>query len=171
MKNLETWFDTLESPLIAYAYQILQDREDARDQVQEAFRRILQEKQVIDYPKAWLYRTVRNLCISHIRKTRRMQNESDEKQLDFLASKMEGEDKAENPLQKLERREKIGRVAHFISLLPEESKDLLMMKFEFKLSYKEIAEKTDLSEGNVGYKLHHLLKELALELRTEGITS
>ena len=31
------FFEELESPLIAYAYQILRDREEARDQVQEAF--------------------------------------------------------------------------------------------------------------------------------------
>jgi RNA polymerase sigma-70 factor (ECF subfamily) len=43
------------------------------------------------------------------------------------------------------------------------------MKFEEKLCYREISQKTELSEGNVGYKLHHLLRSLAEELKSEGI--
>ena len=45
------------------------------------------------------------------------------------------------------------------------------MKFDKKLSYREISEKTGLTEGNVGYKLHHLIQDLASELKAEGITS
>ena len=48
---------------------------------------------------------------------------------------------------------------------------LLKMKFDKKLSYREISEKTRLTEGNVGYKLHHLIQDLASELKAEGITS
>ena len=66
-------FEELEAPLIAYAYQILREREDARDQVQEAFKRMILREETIEQPKAWLYRTVRNLCISHLRKHQRIQ--------------------------------------------------------------------------------------------------
>ena len=83
---------------------------------------------------------------------------------------MDAEIKVENPLQKMERSEKVGRVAHFISLLPEESSNLIKMKFEEKLSYKQMADRTGLSVGNIGFKLHHLLRNLASELKAEGIT-
>ena len=43
------------------------------------------------------------------------------------------------------------------------------MKFEEKLCYREISHKTGLTQGNVGYKLHHLLRSLAEELESEGI--
>jgi RNA polymerase sigma-70 factor (ECF subfamily) len=170
IEELEKWFENFESPLIAYAYQILKDREEARDQVQEAFKRILDHEDKIEFPKAWLYRTVRNLSISYLRKRKKVQHEGESKQLDFFANQMEKNQDRENPLQKIERTEKVGRVSHFISLLPEESKNLLQMKFEKKLSYNQIASETGLSVGNVGYKLHHLLKELADELQAEGIT-
>ena len=45
------------------------------------------------------------------------------------------------------------------------------MKFDKKLSYREISNETGLTEGNVGYKLHHLLPGLADDLKAEGITS
>jgi len=165
------FFEELESPLIAYAYQILRDREEARDQVQEAFKRMIKEEKLIENPKAWLYRTVRNLCISHMRKHKRMQKEGEEKQLDFFASQMVETNDSSNPAEKLERSEKINRVIHFVSQLPEDSKALVRMKFQEKLSYREISEKTGLTEGNVGYKLHHVIRDLADELKSEGITS
>ena len=61
IQEFAKYFQELESPLIAYAYQIVQDCEEARDQVQEAFKRMIQQDEVIEKPKAWLYRTVRNL--------------------------------------------------------------------------------------------------------------
>ncbi len=165
------FFEELESPLIAYAYQILRDHEEARDQVQEAFKRMIKEEKLIENPKAWLYRATRNLCISHIRKHKRMQKEGEEKQLDFFASQMVETNDFNNPAEKLERSEKINRVVHFVSLLPQDSKNLLKMKFDKKLSYREISQQTGLTEGNVGYKLHHLMRDLADELKAEGITS
>ena len=154
--------------LIAYAYQIVKDCEEARDQVQEAFKRMIQQDEVIEKPKAWLYRTVRNLCISHMRKHRRMQKEGEEKQLDFFASQMVETNNFNNPAEKLERSEKINRVVHFVSLLPQDSKNLLKMKFDKKLSYREISNRRA-HRGNVGYKLHHVIRDLADELKSEAL--
>lgn len=171
IKEFGKCFEELEAPLIAYAYQILREREDARDQVQEAFTRMILQEETIEQPKAWLYRTVRNLSISHLRKHQRMQKEGEEKQLDFFAGKFDASDDNNSPIEKLERTEKIKRVLHFISLLPDDDRNLLKMKFEEKLCYREISQKTGLTQGNVGYKLHHLLRTLAEELKSEGIIS
>ena len=46
--------------------------------------------------------------------------------------------------------------------------ELINMKFVEELSYKEMAAKTGLSVGNVGYKLHHAIKFLADEMESEG---
>ena len=51
-----------------------------------------------------------------------MQKEGEEKQLDFFASKLDSGDDPNNPVEKLERSEKINRVVHFVSLLPEDSR-------------------------------------------------
>ena len=40
----------------------------------------------LELPKAWLYRTLRNLSISFCEKNGRIQNSADEEQLDFLES-------------------------------------------------------------------------------------
>ena len=75
---LEECFQELERPLILYAYQIVKKREEARDLVQETFLRLSKQEDQIEFPKAWLYRTLRNLSISFLRKNGRIQNSADE---------------------------------------------------------------------------------------------
>ena len=49
---VEGMLPELERPLILYAYQIVKNREEARDLVQEAFLRLSRQDQ-IEFPKAW----------------------------------------------------------------------------------------------------------------------
>jgi RNA polymerase sigma-70 factor (ECF subfamily) len=68
-KNLlEEWFEKLEKPLMIYAFQIVHDRQEAQDLVQDAFLRFFKQEDKILEPKAWLYKTLRNLSISFLRK-------------------------------------------------------------------------------------------------------
>ena len=53
--------------------------------------------------------------------------------------------------------------------LKEQDRELVRLKYFEDLKYKEIADRTGLSVGNVGYKLHHILKQLADKLRQLGI--
>ena len=68
----------------------------------------------------------------------------------------------------LEKNEVIDRVKHSISLLPKDSARIIHLKFNQRKSYQEIAQETGLSESNVGYKLHHIIKGLSAELKGEG---
>ena len=167
--RLGEWFEKLEQPLMIYAYQTLNDREEAQDMVQEAFTRFFRDEQKIREPKAWLYRTTRNLCISHLRKHGRLQTAGEEEQMDFLDQSSDKE--KDNPANRLEREEACGRVRHALSMLPKDLRDLLRMKFEERMSYGEISEKSGLSVSNVGYKLHTVIKSLAVELKAEGFSS
>ncbi len=56
-----------------------------------------------------------------------------------------------------------------LETLDERSRELIRLKFTENLSYKEIAERTGLKPGNVGYLLHHALKSMAEELARIGI--
>jgi RNA polymerase sigma-70 factor (ECF subfamily) len=160
------WFEKLEKPLMIYAYQIVQDREEAEDLVQEAFLRFSRQENEILEPRAWLYKTLRNLSISFLRKNNRLQRTDDEDQMDFLHTMNRP---AENCLvTNLEKNEAIDRVKHSISLLPKDSARIIHLKFNQRKSYQEIAQETGLSESNVGYKLHHIIKDLSEELKKEG---
>lgn len=165
-KLLTEWFEKLEKPLMIYAYQIVHDREEAEDLVQEVFLRFSRQKNEILKPQAWLYKTLRNLSISFLRKNNRLQRTTDEDQMDFLHTMNQS---AQNCLVlNLEKNEAIDRVKHSISLLPKDSERIIQLKFNQHKSYHEIAQETGLSESNVGYRLHHIIKDLSEELKEEG---
>ena len=165
-KQLKEWFEKLEKPLMIYAFQIVHDRDEAQDLVQDAFLRFFKQDDPIFEPKAWLYKTLRNLSISFLRKNGRLQRTTDEDQLDFLDSINRS---VESVLVKnLEKNEALNRVRHGISLLPKEEVQIIQLKFDQQKSYNEISQITGLSVSNVGYKLHHIVKNLSHELKTEG---
>jgi len=166
-KNLvKEWLKKLEKPLMIYAFQIVHDREEAQDLVQDAFLRFFKQEDKILEPKAWLYKTLRNLSISFLRKNGRLQRTTDEDQLDFLDSMNRP---VESILVKnLEKDEALNRVRHAISLLPKESAEIIQLKFDQQKSYIEISQITGLSVSNVGYKLHHIIKDLSQALKREG---
>ena len=60
----------------------------------------------------------------------------------------------------LERKERAGSLLRLLDQLSENQRDVIRLKFQNDLSYREIAEITKLSVGNVGFLLHTGLKKL-----------
>ena len=162
--GLEELFGLLEGPLLGYARKLLKDNETAQDVVQEAFIRLNERFGDIASPRAWLYRTVHNLAVDHWRRNRMMLPTRD-----IETEVAEGEDPEPLPDARIERMEAIGLARLFIGEMEERKRELLRMKFEEELSYKEMAARLGVSVGNVGYLIHHALRELAQELEKEGV--
>ena len=66
--------------------------------------------------------------------------------------------------------EATGLVRAFLAELDPLDRELIQLKYTQDLSYADIAKRTKLTVSNVGYKLHHLLRNLASSLRQAGIT-
>jgi RNA polymerase sigma factor (sigma-70 family) len=165
-ETIEELFAALESPLLAYALRLLGEREPAEDVVQEAFMKLHAQFGEVREPRKWLFRAVHNMAVNQ-RRTRAkvvaMPQFGD-------AESGEGAmDSAALPDEEIERMEGIGLVRLSLGTLDERTRALVKMKFEEDLSYKEIAERTGLTIGNVGYLLHHALKNLASELSKNGL--
>jgi RNA polymerase sigma factor (sigma-70 family) len=174
-RQLEALFRALESPLLAYAMQLTRHSDVAQDCVQEAFLRLHPRLAAgeISEPRAWLYRTVHHLVVSSFRASSRVipldapaAGDSSSAQLspaDTLA------DPAPLPDADIERLEAAGLARLVLERLDPRSRELVTLKFYQDLSYKEIAARTGLTIGHVGYILHHTLKKLALELARAGL--
>lgn len=162
--TLEELFETEESPLLRFAYGIVGRREIAEDLVQEAFFRLHRHWEGVESPRAWIYRAVRNLCLSWIRDHRR------ETSLDDREGAMPPDTDAPRPDEELGRMEAAGMVRLFLAELEPVDRELVRLKYHEGLKYAEIATRTGLSVGNVGYRLHHLLRGLAVSLNRLGIT-
>ena len=119
-------------------------------------------------PKRWLYRTVHNLALNHLRDA----NKIVPLDLSTEADGAMGTDNADPqplPDEQIVRLEGIGLVRLSLEILDPRSRELIQLKFNEELSYKEISARTGLSIGNVGYLLHHALKAIAGELAKNGV--
>jgi RNA polymerase sigma-70 factor (ECF subfamily) len=161
-------FAALESPLLAYALRYTGERAPAEDVVQEAFMKLHAQFGSVEKPRQWLYRTVHNLALNQRRaagKTVSLPCYSDENE-NFPAVST---DPALLPDEQIVRLESIGLVRISLAALDARSRELVKLKFNDELSYKEIAQRTGLTTGNVGFILHHALKTIAAELAKTGV--
>jgi len=160
-RSLEEVFSEEESPLLRYAFGLLGRRELAEEVVQDAFLKLHQHWDEVEIPRAWLFRCVRNFSFNILRKNKR-------ETLD--ESPGERESALERPDDELGRLEAVGMIQMLVSEMEERDQSMVRMKYFQGLKYQEIADKLEMSVGNVGYRLHHLLKDLGERLRKSGIS-
>jgi RNA polymerase sigma factor (sigma-70 family) len=161
--TLQTLFDTEETPLLRYAFALIGRRAVAEEIVQEVFLQLHVHWGDVDSPRAWLFRSVRNRAYNYIRDNQREILKID----DGNVQSPNAED--ETPEATLQRMEAIGALRQIVEELDETDRQLVKLKYFEGLKYRDISAQTGLSISNVGYRLHHILKELAGKLRPLGI--
>ena len=171
-ETIEELFAALESPLLGYALRYTGDLAQAEDVVQEAFMKLHVQFEQIAKPRPWLYRTVHNLALNRRRaadKTVSLAVSLDESADDENTAAAETADPALLPDEQIIRLEGIGLVRISLDALDDRSRELVKLKFNDELSYKDIAARTGLTTGNVGFILHRALKTIAAELAKTGV--
>jgi RNA polymerase sigma factor (sigma-70 family) len=168
-ETIEAAFEALESPLLQYARRLLGSDVMAEDVLQEAFLKLHASFGEVREPRAWLYRTVHNLSLNQLRRAGRQRVVVDGEGEGGVMGMAEWADPQPLPDERIAREEGIGQVRLGLATLDERSRELLRLKFEEELSYKEIGERTGLTVGHVGYLLHHAIKALAAELGKTGV--
>ena len=166
-ETLEELFTALESPLLHYALRFTGERGIAEDVVMEAFMKLHAQFDEVREPRRWLYRTVHNLALNHRRQSARIVPLAAPGAPATAAG--ESVDPEPFPDEMIIRTEGIGLVRLSLATLDERSREVVRLKFDEDLSYKQISERTGLSTGNVGYILHHALKTIADELARTGL--
>ena len=152
---LQRLVDTYESALLRYVTRLMGNPSFAEDVVQNTFIKFIRQWEGAPEPSpalsSWLYRVAHNETIDHIRKESKRQtlhaehgaaDPSDEPDPAPVS------DRAENAAEALKR-------------LTDRERQLVVLKVYEEKSYKEIAEITGLTTGNVGFILHTAMKKLA----------
>ncbi len=161
--------------LYNFALRTLRERTAAEDVVQDAFIRIAHA--ALDFkPEAkfstWAYTIVRNLCIDQIRKNSYRRHPS----LDHGRRGDEGEgptlgERTKDPrgLSDIERTvdgERMkARIIEAIEGLPEEQREVYLMREISNLQFQEIAEITGVPENTVKSRMRYALERLQLALK------
>lgn len=169
--SLEDVFAAEETPLLRYAFGLVGRREVAEELVQDAFLRLHQHWDDVIQPRAWLFRCVRNRAYNHIRDHKRETLTDPSTPETYGGSDLETKKDMgrEAPDDVLGRMEAAGLVHMFMAELDERDQLLIRLKYFEGLKYHEISQRTGMSVGNVGYRLHHILKNLADSLRRAGV--
>ncbi|MDR1280234.1 MAG: RNA polymerase sigma factor [Opitutaceae bacterium] len=171
--SLKDLFLAEESRLLHFATALTGgDFALAQDLVQDAFLRLHRATlstpatpatpavPAITQPRAWLFRTIRNLAHNHRRKHARVSR------IDTTAHENIADPATTvPPAAGLERAETLLLMRLCLDGLPSADRELIHQKFENELTYDEIARRTGLTASNVGYRLHHAIRRLATTFR------
>jgi RNA polymerase sigma-70 factor (ECF subfamily) len=167
-ETIEGLFAALDSPLLGYALRLSGDLSVAENTVQEAFMRLHAQFDEVREPRRWLYRTVHNLALNHRRQAGKIVPLNPPTEED-APSANDTVDPQPLPDEQIARWEGIGLVRLSLESLDDRSRELIRLKFNEDLSYKQISAHTGLTVGHVGYLLHHALKAVADELARNGV--
>ncbi len=155
--------DAHAAELTRYAASILGDSDSAKDVVQDCFIRLWQEprEKVDGHVRPWLFRVCRNRAIDLQRKGGRMKPLSE---VQTATTPAEGK----NPEELAEQHDSQNQILGLMQQLPENQREVVRLKFQNGLSYKEIASVTELSVTNVGFLLHTAIKTLRAQVAATG---
>ncbi|GAB4563430.1 MAG: sigma-70 family RNA polymerase sigma factor [Haliangiales bacterium] len=159
-------------PIFNFLLRSVRTRDRAEDLLQETFMRVI--KSAKSYKKqakftTWLYTIARNLCIDHSRRQKHRKHpsldqpirggeERDRTLLDVVAGKDLGAD-----------RKAISRQLHLtmhdaINSLPEEQREVFLMREFQNLPFKEIGEIVGVTENTVKSRMRYALEKLRADL-------
>jgi len=146
--------------LLRYAYSLCQDTALAEDAVQETFVRLMRTERaaVADHLAPWLFRVCRSRVIDAQRKVRRLVP------IDHETAPPAPDPAAPDPAREAEAADTQAFLWEAIADLTPTQQEVMRLKFQAQLSYKEIAEVTGKTVNAVGVHLHTALTNLRARL-------
>ena len=164
---LETLVKRHKERIYTFVISKVRNQELAEDIFQDVFFKVIKSLQKGKYNEEgkflpWVMRIAHNLVIDHFRKAKRMpivgklKSDDDFDIFDIISN---GEQTSEYTMMEGEQHEQLKKM---IQELPEEQRQVLVMRHYEELSFKEIAEKTGVSIntalGRMRYALINLRK-------------
>lgn len=147
-KDLEGLFMSIRNRLSISIAKIVPPNE-IEDIVQETYVRVCQieDKQTINYPRTFIFRTARNLAIDHLKsaESRLTDYVHDDFDLDLPAV----ERWADEPFQRAVSNNDFALFCQAVRQLPRQCRKTFVLKKVYGFSQKEIASRLDLSQSTV----------------------
>lgn len=151
-----------EKALVRYVYSLVKDIEAARDIVQESFLKLWQqdEKDLQNRETEWLFTVCRNRAYDYLRKKERKHISDSELNVDIP-------DEALSAEESLAAQGEEKQLESLLRNLSETQKEVLHLKFQQGLSYKEISKITGMSVNHVGVFIHNTVQSLKQKAQKE----
>jgi RNA polymerase sigma-70 factor (ECF subfamily) len=162
--SLETLIKKHKQRLYGFIYSKVQDRDITEDVFQDTFIKVIRTLKLGNYNEEgkflpWVMRISHNLIIDHFRKSNRMRSFKNTDEFDIFSVISVGSLNVEKQLIK---EQILSDVRELVKELPEEQKEVLVMRMYKDMSFKEISENTGVSIntalGRMRYALINLRK-------------
>jgi len=162
-----------EAPLLRYVEQLIGTASgDAQDVVQDAFLRL--HRQVTGHGESsvkriscWLFRVAHNLAMDAGRRRARRKRLQETVMADPVINPTEARATPE-PAAELGHREACRLAMTELGQLPDEQRNVLLLKIIQGFTLREISDVTGMKIGTVNYRLTQGLRELSARLRETG---
>ncbi|MBN1875328.1 MAG: sigma-70 family RNA polymerase sigma factor [Anaerolineae bacterium] len=168
-RAFEALYDRYKDYIYRVAFFILRHREAAEDAVQETFLDVLKglENYDVDGParfETWLYRVTVNRCKMRVRRKQIPSAEWDdvEEQLERLPA-----GNIEHPEQVYLEREHVTQLWQAVNQLPQECREVLILRYQRDFSYQEMADILGVKLGTVKSRLYNAHKKLKTLIAAE----
>jgi len=173
---LETLIHRHKKRLFSYIMTIANDRDLAEDVFQETFFKVINTLRKGQYNEEgkflpWVERIAHNLMIDHFRRDNRMPTISggsneDGESFDIFDLITNDEPTAEQEVCKRQLNKDLRKM---ISKLPEDQREVLMMRHYYDMSFKEIAESTNVSINTALGRMRYALINLRKMIEDHGL--
>ncbi|WP_299104211.1 sigma-70 family RNA polymerase sigma factor [uncultured Tenacibaculum sp.] len=153
-----------QNRLYSFIYSKIQDRDTTEDIFQDTFIKVIRTLKRGNYNEEgkflpWVMRISHNLIIDYFRKNNRMPTFNNTDEFDIFSVLSDGSLNAES---KIIKEQILQDVKELIEELPEEQKEVLVMRMYNDMSFNEISENTGVSIntalGRMRYALINLRK-------------
>lgn len=155
-------YATLYEDFVPYATRMIKDDEDAEDIVADCISKLIIENKSIEGGlqglKRYLYRTIINRCFNYLR-DKKLHDKKHEEYYELQEKEVEELIQAESI-----KEERIAKVLNEIEQLSKPQKQAIKLKYFDELSYKQIADKMNLSIHTVSSHIDNAKKILRKKL-------
>ena len=169
LEALSVLYNKYSGQIYGYLYRMTGNREEAGDLVQDTFCRFIEKIHRYsprDRFKSYLFRIAHNLAIDHLRRRKFVANnnsgnedmEYHEKILTEQQARLK--DTSDDPVDKVEDLEKLSRLGEAIVKLPDEQKQVLVLKHFSGLTFREISEMIGIPLNTALGRMHYAIRNL-----------
>lgn len=161
-----------EKTVYNLALRLVGNPQDAEDMAQEAFLKVyrsLPEFRGESKFSVWLYRIVSNVCLDHLRRQgRRPASSLTTEDEDGEKQQWDVPDESQSPERLLEQKLTREAVQRGLETLPEDQRQILLLREIRGMSYEEIGQTLDLEPGTVKSRIFRARKKLVAWLLADG---
>ena len=171
--SLETLIVRHKTRVFSYILLVVKNKELAEDVFQETFIKVirsLKRGKYIENGKfvSWVLRISHNLVIDHFRKEKQKGTISNDSfDVDIFNSQKFAEETIED---KLVTKQILGEVKDLVKELPDDQKQVIHMRHYMGLSFKEIAEQTDVSINTALGRMRYALINMRKLIEEKNLT-